>query len=126
MISGWCLASDKTKMSKSKGNIITPASLIKEKGSDVVRYWASASNLGADIAYSEELFKIGGKLITKLFNSAKFCSMNFNLLKDDAEICEGFDHWILGKLNQTIENSKKEFLKFEYYRQKLSKKINQL
>jgi len=114
MISGWCLASDKTKMSKSKGNIITPTSLIKEKGSDVVRYWASASNLGSDIAYSEEVFKIGQKLITKLFNSAKFCSMNFHILKDDAEICEGFDYWILGKLYQTIENSKKEFLKFEY------------
>ena len=114
MISGWCLASDKTKMSKSKGNIITPTSLIKEKGSDAVRYWASTSHLGADTAYSEEVFKIGQKLITKLFNSAKFCSMNFHLLKDDAEICEGFDHWILGKLNQTIENSKKEFLKFEY------------
>lgn len=114
MISGWCLASDKTKMSKSKGNIITPASLIKEKGSDAVRYWASTSHLGADTAYSEEVFKIGQKLITKLFNSAKFCSMNFHLLKDDAEICEGFDHWILGKLNQAIENSKKEFLKFEY------------
>ena len=114
MISGWCLASDKTKMSKSKGNIITPTSLIKEKGSDAVRYWASTSHLGADTAYSEEVFKIGQKLITKLLNSAKFCSMNFHLLKDDAEICEGFDHWILGKLNQAIENSKKEFLKFEY------------
>ncbi|MCE2687608.1 MAG: class I tRNA ligase family protein [Rickettsiales bacterium] len=40
--------------------------------------------------------------------------MNFHILKDDAEICEGFDYWILGKLYQTIENSKKEFLKFEY------------
>ena len=45
MISGWCLAADKTKMSKSKGNVVTPINLIKEKGSDIVRYWASTSNL---------------------------------------------------------------------------------
>jgi len=72
MISGWCLAADKTKMSKSKGNVVTPTSLIEEKGSDIVRYWASTSHLGADTAYSEEVFKIGQKLITKFFNAAKF------------------------------------------------------
>jgi valyl-tRNA synthetase len=83
MISGWCLAADKTKMSKSKGNIVTPTSLIEEKGSDIVRYWASTSHLGADTAYSEEVFKIGQKLITKLFNAAKFASMNFELLGNE-------------------------------------------
>ena len=36
MISGWCLASDKTKMSKSKGNVITPTALIASKGADAV------------------------------------------------------------------------------------------
>ncbi|MBM5782893.1 MAG: class I tRNA ligase family protein [Pelagibacterales bacterium] len=80
MISGWCLAADKTKMSKSKGNVVTPTALIEEKGSDIVRYWASTSHLGADTAYSEEVFKIGQKLVTKLFNAAKFASMNFDLL----------------------------------------------
>ncbi len=81
MISGWCLASDKTKMSKSKGNVVTPTALIEEKGSDIVRYWASTSHLGADTAYSEEVFKIGQKLVTKLFNAAKFASMNFDKIR---------------------------------------------
>ncbi len=78
MISGWCLASDKTKMSKSKGNVITPQELILDKGSDAVRYWASTSKLGADTAYSEDAFKIGKRLITKLWNAAKFCSIHFS------------------------------------------------
>ena len=86
MISGWCLAADKTKMSKSKGNVVTPTSLIEEKGSDIVRYWASTSHLGADTAYSEEVFKIGQKLITKLFNAAKFASMNFSILNVDGGV----------------------------------------
>ncbi len=80
MISGWCLAADKTKMSKSKGNVVTPTALIEEKGSDIVRYWASTSHLGADTAYSEEVFKIGQKLTTKLFNAAKFASMHFDVI----------------------------------------------
>ena len=126
MISGWCLAADKTKMSKSKGNVVTPINLIKEKGSDIVRYWASTSNLGADTAYSEDVFKIGQKLVTKLFNAAKFSSMNFNLLEELGEpktiledvksknINQITDFWILSRLKQVIENSEEQFDKFEY------------
>ena len=75
-ISGWCLAPDKSKMSKSAGNVISPIGLIQSKGSDAVRYWAGNATLGLDTAYSEELIAVGQKLITKLFNSAKFVEMN--------------------------------------------------
>ena len=124
MISGWCLAKDKTKMSKSKGNVITPNSLIEEKGSDVVRYWASTSHLGTDIVYSEDVLKIGNKLLNKLFNASKFVSSNFDLLevrpttvKEDVTnglIDQDMDLWILSRLYVVIEKSTKEFDKFEY------------
>jgi len=119
MISGWCLAADKTKMSKSKGNVVTPTSLIEEKGSDIVRYWASTSHLGADTAYSEEVFKIGQKLITKLFNAAKFASMNFAILDantSEKDITQAADLWILSRLQQTVKRATEEFEKFEYAR----------
>jgi valyl-tRNA synthetase len=116
MISGWCLAADKTKMSKSKGNVVTPTSLIEEKGSDIVRYWASTSHLGADTAYSEDVFKIGQKLITKLFNAAKFASMNFEQLQANAKVTEASDLWILARLQQVVERATKEFESFEYAR----------
>ncbi|MFZ9180957.1 MAG: valine--tRNA ligase [Rickettsiales bacterium] len=129
MISGWCLASDKTKMSKSKGNVVTPKNLIEEKSADVVRYWASASNLGADIAYSEEVFKIGQKLITKLFNSAKFCSQHFAILQNyfvennqqnfsDENLSNLISHpsdlWILSRLEIVINEYDKQFAIYEY------------
>lgn len=85
MISGWCLAEDKSKMSKSKGNVITPVPLIEDKSSDVVRYWASNSTLGADTAYSEEILKIGKKLVNKLWNACKFASMNLGKLNGAAD-----------------------------------------
>lgn len=133
MISGWCLAADKSKMSKSKGNVVTPTALIEEKGSDIVRYWASTSHLGADTAYSEDVFKIGQKLITKLFNAAKFVEFvsknaNYGLNEKSCEalleeaqvssskISEAADLWILSKLQMAVSQANQAFNKFEYAR----------
>ncbi len=86
MISGWCLAADKTKMSKSKGNVVTPVELIRDKGADAVRYWASTSRLGADTAFSEDLLKIGKKLVTKLWNAAQFVAPHIATLQSNSPL----------------------------------------
>ncbi len=72
VISGWILDPDRKKMSKSVGNVITPIHLFDEHGVDGVRYWAAGARLGADTAFDPQVFKIGRRLTTKLFNAAKF------------------------------------------------------
>ncbi len=124
MISGWCLASDKTKMSKSKGNVITPVDLIEEKGADVVRFWASTSRLGCDTAFSEDVLKIGRKLVTKLWNATKFAAIHLDKIQQkpltaiedvkNGVITEPLDLWILTRLKKAIDKATQEFDKFEY------------
>lgn len=117
-ISGWCLASDKTKMSKSKGNVITPNALILEQGADIVRYWASTSKLGVDICYNEEAFKIGKKLVNKLWNASKFVAMHLEKLPslplDTAMVTHPLDLWLLSKLRLAVEKATDAFLSYEY------------
>ncbi len=72
VISGWILDPDRKKMSKSQGNVVTPMHLFEEHGVDSVRYWAASARLGADTALEPQVFKIGHRLTTKLFNAAKF------------------------------------------------------
>jgi valyl-tRNA synthetase len=71
-INGWILDKDHKKMSKSKGNVITPMATLEEFGSDAVRYWACHGRPGTDTALDIGVMKIGRRLAIKVLNASKF------------------------------------------------------
>jgi len=111
LISGWILDPDRKKMSKSKGTVVTPLPLIEKYGADAARYWAASARLGADTAFDENVWKIGKRLVTKLFNAAKFV---LSQTGEEAPITTELDRAFVAKLRTLVEASTKNFEAFRY------------
>lgn len=108
-ISGWILDPDRKKMSKSKGNVVTPMGLLEEHGSDAVRYWAASARLGTDAAFEVGQMKIGRRLAIKVLNASKFV-LSFGaadepVLLDPALVTDTLDRAMLAGLAEVVEQA---------------------
>ena len=118
VISGWILDPDRKKMSKSQGNVVTPEPLLDEFGADSVRYWAARARLGVDTAYDEQVFKVGKRLCTKLFNASKFAVGRFENI-DAAQlgpekIVVETDRAVVARLRDTVARATQSLHEFDY------------
>ena len=108
-ISGWILDPDRKKMSKSKGNVVTPLDLLVEHGSDAVRYWAASAKLGTDAAFEVGQMKIGRRLAIKVLNASKF-ALSFGAPDepvdlDPAQVTVALDRAMLAGLADVVETA---------------------
>jgi valyl-tRNA synthetase len=105
-ISGFIVDPDRKKMSKSKGNVVTPADILEQHGSDAVRYWAASSRLGTDAAFDPQnptQIKIGRRLAIKILNAAKFV-LSFPV-PEGASITHALDASMLATLDEVVRDA---------------------
>jgi valyl-tRNA synthetase len=121
-ISGWVLDPDRKKMSKSKGNVVTPLPLVEKHGADAVRYWAANGRPGTDTAVDEGQMKVGRRLAIKVLNASRFA---LGRIADDTgviaappveSVTAAIDVAMLVQLASVVEESTDAFERYDYAR----------
>ncbi len=110
-ISGWVLDPDRKKMSKSKGNVVTPMGLLEEHGADGVRYWAASGRPGTDTAFDPGQMRVGRRLAIKLLNASKFVLAS---PEPRGDIFEAVDRGLLTMVGRLVRESTRELEDYNY------------
>ena len=130
-LSGWGLAPEgEGKISKSRqSDVAGPMAMIEKYSADAVRYWAASTGLGKDSRISEEKIQAGAKLVTKLWNVARF-SQRFIAASEGSPPThrvggdpsgpyrpDGLslgDRWLLSRLHRLIKRTTELMDAFDY------------
>jgi valyl-tRNA synthetase len=112
-ISGWVLDPDRKKMSKSKGNVVTPLALLEEYGSDGARYWAARGGPGVDTAFDVGQMKVGRRLAMKVLNASRFALTGGTVT---GEVSHAIDRGMLTELAAIVDEATASLEEYEYTR----------
>ncbi len=111
------------KMSKSLGNSIDPLEVIKEYGSDALRFsLISITAQGQDVFLSKERFEQGRNFANKIWNASRFIQLNLNPDGVNFDLCVFFkkeslglvNRWILSRFYSTLNEVEKYLDKFRF------------
>ena len=99
---GFTVDKNGEKMSKSKGNVVPPQSVMKNLGADVLRLWIASTDYRSEMRVSDEILERTSDGYRRLRNTARFLLSNldgFNPAQDLVATQDllALDRWVMDR-----------------------------
>ncbi len=117
---GMIVDSDGQKMSKSKGNGVSPQDIIKDFGADILRLWVVSADFKTDMRISKEILKQMSEVYRKIRNTARYILGNihdFDPKKDSVAVenMNELDKWAMMRLSQMTEKVLAAYESYDFH-----------
>lgn len=117
---GFVVDGEGKKMSKSKGNSISPLDIVKEFGADILRLWVVSSDYTSDIKISKDMLKQLSEGYRKIRNTARYILGNISDFNPDTDMVDyedmdDIDKWAVIKLNKLIKKADAAYNSYEFH-----------
>jgi isoleucyl-tRNA synthetase len=90
------------KMSKSKGNVVSPVDVSKQFGGEILRLWVAMSDYKGDIKISDKILKQISDQYRKLRNTIRILLANLEDMSEPNYNFSDIDKWILSKAKEVF------------------------
>ena len=117
---GFVVDGNGRKMSKSRGNVISPEEVINQHGAEILRLWVASEDYRGDIRLSQEILDRLTEAYRRLRNTFRYLLGNlsdFDPSKDSIpyqELLE-LDRWALHQFQELTETVLRSYRRFEYH-----------
>lgn len=117
---GFTVDAEGKKMSKSKGNVVAPQSVMKSLGADVLRLWVSGTDYRGEMTVSDEILKRTSDVYRRLRNTSRFLLSNldgFDPVKDGikAEEMLALDCWVVDRAYQLQQEVIEAYDEYQFH-----------
>lgn len=123
VINATIMATDGSRMQKSKGNVIDPLDISEKYGTDALRAWTGAvGTSGQDVRFDEDRIASYQRFANKLWNATRVLVLSIGdgeNVNQQAHLGECHllpeDRWIVGKANECIRQSDRAFELYRFH-----------
>ena len=116
---GMIVDEERQKMSKSKGNGMSPQEITKEYGADILRLWVSSADYRVDMKISKKMFKQLSQNYLKIRNTARYIMGNLDGFTVDQMVPYDqmleLDKWALMKCNDLVRRVRAAYDSYEFH-----------
>jgi isoleucyl-tRNA synthetase len=108
------------KMSKSKGNALSPQTVIKDSGADILRLWVAMIDYTADMSFGPQILSRAAESYRKIRNTARYLLSNLSNFDPAADALPhgellDVDRWALARAAEVFERSRRAYNEYEFH-----------
>ena len=117
---GFTVDAEGRKMSKSLGNVVSPQTVMKTLGADIIRLWVAATDYRGEMSVSDEILKRTADAYRRIRNTMRFLLANldgFDPARDQVALADmiALDQWAVGRADALQHEIMRAYDEFNFH-----------